>query len=277
MDESETTTARPPVRVDLTGAIMTVTLARPRARNALTPEMLCRLADAFLAYGESDDLRALVLTGEGEQAFCAGGDLGSTIPLLSGARPPADAWDQRVLDDPTVMALAGLRNRPGDKPIILAINGACLAAGFELMLGTDIRIAADHARFGLPEAARGVIPFAGSMARLPRQIPYSAAMQLMLTGVPIDATEACRIGLINASLPSAQVLPRAQAIAEVIAANAPLAVRAIKRVVIDSSGVDLPASYRLEDEARLRVLATEDAREGPRAFMEKRAPRYQGR
>ena len=266
-----------PVRFETGGAVATVTLSRPEARNALTPEMLCRLADAFAAYEADDTLRALILTGEGPHAFCAGGDLGSTIPLLTGARAPVDEWDRRVLDDPAVMATSGLRERPGVKPIIAAINGACMAAGFELLLGTDIRVAADHAKFALPEASRGVIPFAGSIARLPRQVPHCLAMNLMLTGVAIDAAEAYRIGLVNHCVAAERVLPVARGIAERIVGNAPVAVRAIKRVAIAASGLTLTGAYLLEDEARAEVLATDDAKEGPRAFMEKRPPKYQGR
>ncbi len=265
------------VRFETDGAVATVTLNRPQARNALTPEMLCRLTDAFDAYEADDALRALIITGAGEHAFCAGGDLGSTIPLLTGAREPVDEWDRRVLGDAAVMATSGLRERPGVKPIIAAINGACMAGGFELLLGTDIRIAADHARFALPEASRGVLPFAGSIARLPRQIPHCAAMYLMLTGDPIDAAEALRIGLVNQCVAADRVMPAARAIADRIAANAPVSVREIKRVAIAGSGVPLAQAYRLEDEARSRVLATEDATEGPRAFMEKRSPRFRGR
>ncbi len=265
------------VRFETDGAIATVTLNRPKARNALTPEMLCRLADAFDAYEADDTLRALIITGAGELAFCSGGDLGSTIPLLTGAREPVDEWDRRVLDDAAVMATSSLRERPGTKPIIAAINGACMAGGFELLLGTDIRIAADHARFALPEAARGVIPFAGAIARLPRQIPYCAAMHLMLTGEPIDAAEALRIGLVNQCVTPDQVMAVARAIADRIAANAPVSVREIKRVAIAGSGMPLAQAYRFEDEARSHVLSTEDAAEGPRAFMEKRPPRFLGR
>ncbi len=121
--------------LEIEGAVATVTLDRPEARNALTPEMLCRLADAFATYEADDTLRALIITGAGEHAFCAGGDLASTIPLLTGARAPLDDWDRRVLEDPTVMATSGLREKPGVKPIIAAVNGACMAGGFECCWG----------------------------------------------------------------------------------------------------------------------------------------------
>jgi enoyl-CoA hydratase len=265
------------VRYDTDGAVATITLNRPDVRNALTPEMLCRLADAFASYEADSALHALIITGAGEHAFCSGGDLGSTIPLLTGAKEPADEWDRRLLEDAAVMEIFGLRKRAGAKPVIAAVNGACMAGGFELLLGTDIRIAADHAQFALPEVSRGVLPFAGAIARLPRQVPQCIAMELMLTGSAIDASEAFRIGLVNQCIAAEQVMPKARSIARRISENAPVSVREIKRVAIAASGLTLAQAFRLEDLARKRVLATEDAKEGPRAFMEKRQPRFQGR
>ena len=199
------------------------------------------------------------------------------LPLLRGNRPPADTWDRRVLDEPFVMAASSLRDFPIDKPLIAAINGACLAGGMEMVLGTDIRIAADHAIFGLPEVRRAVIPFAGSLARLPRQVAYCHAMELLLVGDTFGAADAARMGLVNQVLPDAEVLPRARAQAQRIAANGPVAVQAVKRTVREASGLPLSQAYALEDEAKRLVLASDDAREGPLAFMEKREPRYTGR
>ena len=258
------------------GAVAHVSLNRPSARNALTPEMLCRLADAVIDFNTDDALRVLVLGAEGEQAFCAGGDLALTIPLFGGARAPEDAWDRRVLEDPLVMPASSLRDYPLDKPVIAAINGACYAAGFEIMLGTDIRIVAEHATFCLPEVKRAVVPFAGSMVRLPRQIPHALAMELMLTGDPIDAQKALAMGLVNHVVPAADVLPRAFAMAERMARNGPLAMRRLKQTVTAASGLPLEQGYLLENETKRIVLGSDDAREGPRAFMEKREPRYTG-
>ncbi|MDB5931677.1 MAG: enoyl-CoA hydratase, partial [Polaromonas sp.] len=162
-------------RYEKDGPVAILTLDRPAARNALTPEMLCRLADAFVDFRDDPALRVAILTGAGDLAFCAGGDLGTTLPLLTGARAAADDWDQRVLQEPQVMAASSLRGFALNKPVIAAVNGACLAAGFELLLGCDIRIAAGHAMLGLPEVQRGLIPFAGSMARLPRQVAQAHA------------------------------------------------------------------------------------------------------
>lgn len=266
-----------PVLYEKRDHVAIITLNRPQARNALTPEMLCRLADAFADFATDDALRAAVITGNGDKAFCAGGDLGLTLPLLSGARRAEDEWDRRVLEDPLVMPASGLRNFPLWKPVIAAINGPCLAAGCELVLGTDIRVAAEHAAFGLPEVTRALLPFAGSMARLPRQIPHAVAMEMMLTGEAIDAREAYRIGLVNRVLPAEEVLSEAVAIAQRVAANGPVAVQRVKQTVLEASGEPLEQAYRLEDESRRIVFATEDAKEGPRAFMEKRAPRYTGK
>lgn len=259
------------------GAVAKVVLNRPQSRNALTPEMLCRFADAVVDFAKDDSLRVMVLTAEGDQAFCAGGDLARTIPLMTGDRAPQDEWDRRLLEDPVVMSASSLRDFPLYKPVISAINGACFAAGFEIMLGTDIRIAAEHAQFCLPEVKRGLIPFAGSMVRLPRQIPHARAMQIMLTGDPISAREALSSGLVNELLPSREVLPRAMQLAQRIAGNGPVAVQRLKRTVAESSGLPLEQGFALENETKRIVMATEDAREGPRAFMEKRPANFQGR
>ena len=266
-----------PIRFEVRGPVATITLDAPATRNALTPQMLCLLADAVKSLATDPALRVGVITGAGDRAFCAGGDLARTIPLLAGEREPSDEWDHRLLSDPEVFAASSLRDFPLHKPVIAAINGACMAGGLELVLGTDLRFCAEHATFALPEVQRAVIPFAGSMARLPRQVPYCAAMALMLTGEPISATEAHRIGLVNRVLPAAEVLSTAYATAERIAANGPVAVQAVKRTVVETSGLPLSQAYLIENESKRTVLATEDAREGPRAFLEKRAPNYRGR
>jgi enoyl-CoA hydratase len=259
------------------GPIATFTLNRPQARNALTPELVCRLADAIADFANDPSLRVGILSGAGDKAFCAGGDLGTMLPLLSGDREPAEDWDRRVLHEPFVMAASSLREYPIDKPLIGAINGACLAGGLEMLLGMDIRIAAEHAIFGLPEVRRGVIPFAGSMVRLPRQIGYCNAMELLLVGDTIDAHEARRLGLVNHVVAADAVLPKAHEIARKIAANGPLAVQRVKHTVLATSGLPLSDGYRLEDESTRIVMVSDDAREGPRAFVEKRPPRFTGR
>ena len=257
--------------------VLLLTLNRPAARNAISPEMACRLADALLAAAGDDAVRVVVLTGTGDRAFCSGGDLALTLPLMTGARAPQDEWDRRLLADPAIIDRSALRRFAFDKPVVAAINGACLAGGMETVLAADIRIAAPHASFGLPEVKRALIPFAGSLARLPRQVAYCHAMELLLLGDSVGADEALRMGLVNRVVPADEVLPTAMAFAARIAANGPVAVRAIKRTVRDGSGLPLGASYDLEDAAKAAIMATEDAREGPLAFMEKRPAVFRGR
>lgn len=264
------------VLAEATGSVLSIVIDASESRNALTPRMLCELADAVQSFQADPALLVAILSGAGDRAFCAGGDLSRTLPLMSGDRAPEDEWDHRLLADPNVLAASGLREFPLDKPIIAAVNGACMAAGFELLLGTDIRICAEHASFALPEVKRGVIPFAGSLARLPRQIPFCLAMEMMLTGEPISSTEAMRIGLVNRVVPAQELMPTAQRMATILAANGPLAMRAVKRTVLDALGQPLVAAYELEDQAKALIMATDDAREGPRAFMEKRLPVYRG-
>lgn len=266
------------IRVESHGEhVALIRIERPEARNALSPKMLCELADAFLTVRADPDVRAVVLTGSGDVAFCSGGDLGLTLPLMTGARAPQDEYDRRLLEDTDTLEISSLRNFDVVKPIVCAINGTCFAAGFELMLGTDIRIASEHAQFGLPEVQRALLPFAGSMARLPRQVPSALAMQLLLTGRPISAQQAFQWGLVTELLPRDRLLDRAVELAEQIAGNGPVAVQAVRRAAIQGSGLPLRSAYDLEDAAKRQVMSTQDAREGPLAFMEKRPPKFIGR
>jgi enoyl-CoA hydratase len=239
--------------------------------------MACLLADALAEAAEDDAVRVVVLTGAGDRAFCSGGDLALTLPLMTGARAPQDEWDRRLLDDPGVISRSAMRDWAFDKPVISAVNGACLAGGMETMLATDLRIAAEHAVFGLPEVKRALIPFAGSLVRLPQQIAHCHAMEFLLVGDSIGAADAFRMGLVNQVLPAAQVLPRAMQLAAGIAANGPVAIREIKRTMRASIGVSQSEGFGLEDASKAVVMATEDAREGPLAFMEKRPARFVGR
>jgi enoyl-CoA hydratase len=254
-----------------------ITFNRPEVRNAMDPEVVVRLAEAWQDFGADDEARVALITGAGDAAFSAGADLGRLIPLFSRARQPDDEWDEKLMADRRLMDVALLRGEPLYKPVVAAINGFCLAGGTELIQACDIRVAAEHARFGLTEVTRGIIPGGGSLARLPRQIPYCKAMEIILTGKHMDAQEAWRIGLINEVMPADQVLARAEEYARMIAANGPLAVRACKEAIIRGSGVPLEQAYAIESEMSRAVMRSEDAKEGPRAFMEKRPPRFIGR
>ena len=259
------------------GPVALVTLNRPDRHNALSPELICRLADLFDTLATDDAVRVVVMTGAGEKTFCSGGDLELSLPLLSGARAPETEWDRRILADRSLVFRAGLKGETFPKPVIAAINGHCLAGGFELMLGTDIRIAAEHAMFGLPEAKHALIPFAGALARLTRQLPQPIAMEMLLTGDTVPAARLAETGLLNRVLPADDVLPAALDMAQKIAANGPVAIEAIKAVTQSAIGRPLAEGFAIETEAMDRVMATEDAREGPRAFMERRKPVYRGR
>ena len=240
-----------------------VTFNRPEAMNAFTPEMLTGLTAAFEDFNDDPELWVAILTGTGEKAFCAGMDLREGIPrLTSGERMGKPDHTKRPFSDVF-------------KPIIAAVNGYCIAGGMEFLQGTDLRVAAEHATFGLGEVRWGIIPMGGSHIRLPRQIPWALAMEILLTGQPIDARRAYEIGLVNRVVPADQLLPAALELAEKICKNGPLAVRTAKEIVVRSFALE--PGFVLENAMGARVLASEDAREGPRAFAEKRPPRFTGR
>lgn len=261
---------------DASDGVLTITLNRPDAHNALSPELLCRLVDALDTFEADASLQVAIITGAGTKAFCSGGDLGATLPLFSGARLPVDEWDQRLLDEPRLRSVAPLRDEPLSKPVIAAVNGACVAAGAEILLGTDIRIATPQAIFGWPEVKHALIPFAGTLARLPRQVSWCQAMNLLLTGEMINADKALQLGLINEVVEPDLLLERARQVAGRIAANGPLAVKEIKRVARAGTSEPLPVVYAMEDNSYKTIMASADAREGPRAFMEKRKPVFRG-
>ena len=250
---------------------------RPEARNAIDPETAVRLGTAFREFAEDDRLRCAVITGTGDAAFCSGADLARTIPLFTGARKVEDEWDEKLLGDPSLFRWALLRGVDLFKPVIAAVNGYCIAGGMEMMQGTDIRVAAKHASFGLQEPKWGLFPGGGSTVRLPAQIPYCKAMEILLTGERLTSEEALQWGLVNYVVPASQVTAKVESIARVIAANGPLAVRKIKESVIRLRGLPEADALARESEFAMPVFASEDAKEGPRAFKEKRKPSFLGR
>ena len=259
-------------------SIAIVTLNRPEMRNALNPEMIVGLADAWTAVKEDDNVRVAILTSSGEgSTFCAGADLGELIPLLSGAKEPADDWDQRIADNRRIIYPALLRNFDTEKPVIAAINGHAIAGGMEIVQGTDMRVAAPGVKIGVQEVKWAIFPGGGSTVRMPRQMPYAKAMELLLTGDTITSEEALDLGFLNYVVPEADVLDKALEIAGKIAANGPIAVKAIRASARACIGLPEKEALKLENKYSAPVLATEDAREGPRAFKEKRKPVYKGR
>jgi enoyl-CoA hydratase len=267
----------PALLFDIRGDIAYLTLNRPAVHNAINPELMVQLAEAWQRVAGDDAVRVVIVTGAGDRAFSAGADLTRLLPLTTRERPPEDQWDHALLKNPELRNVAMLHPFEIHKPIIAAINGYCIAGGMELMLATDIRVAADHASFGLMEVKWSLIPYAGSLVRTPRQIPYCNAMELLLTGDRIDAHEARRLGLINHVVPAAQVMAKAEEIARKIASNGPLAVRAIKQGVTRTSGLPLEEGFKIENELARSVFSSEDAKEGPRAFREKRTPKFTGK
>lgn len=254
-----------------------ITLNRPEARNAISPEMLVRLADTWTAVRDDPDIRVAVVTGAGDKAFCSGADLGRFIPLMSRARPAEDEWDRRLLADGEMLGRGLLRTFDVVKPVIAAINGHAIAGGMELAQGTDLRVASESAKLGVQEVKWAIFPGGGSTVRLPRQIPYARAMELLLTGDLITAAEALELGFLNRVVPQADVLPTALDLAERIAANGPIAVQAIRRSARACLGRPEGEAMHIESEMAAPVFRTEDAREGPLAFMQKRKPIFQGR
>ena len=257
--------------------VAVLTLNRPAVRNAFSPQTMVLLAEAWTDFRDDEAMRVAVLTGAGDEAFCAGGDLKRLMTLFTGARKTEDEWDERLMSNAgPIMSAALLRPFELYKPIVAAINGYALAGGSEILQSTDIRIASRTASFGLSEAKRGLVPGGGSMVRLPRQIPYCKAMEILLLGDRISAEEAHRIGFVNEVVEPEELMPRALEIAQRLAKNAPLALRKIKEAVIRTSGLPLEEAYTIEHECAAVVMQSKDAREGPLAFAEKREPVFTG-
>lgn len=253
-----------------------ITLNRPDDKNLMNPELFVGLLDAWDEVRNDGDIRVAVVTGAGEEDFCCGGDLGGIMQVWTGARQPESDSEQRLLDDPGIVDKVMLKDRPLYKPVVSAINGRALGGGTELMLATDIRIAADHAEFGLPEPKRGLVPGAGSMVRLARQIPYAHAMRILLGGEHISAQEAQAMGLVSEVVPLSTLLERAEQVAANICKQAPLALQAIKATALDSHTLPWDEAFKLEMDQAATVMMSRDAREGPRAFKEKREPKFKG-
>ncbi len=252
------------------GATAIVTMNRPAAKNALSLPMLVGMADAWAEIDANDDIRCAILTGAGG-TFCAGMDL----KAMGGA--DAEKYQHRTAEDPDLHWKALLRHYQLTKPLIAAVEGWAVAGGTEILQATDIRVAGEGAKFGVFEARRGLFPLGGSTVRLRRQIPYTMAMDLLLTGREVAADEALRIGLIGRVVPDGRALESALEIAEVIVANGPLAVEAIKRSVRETEGMSEEEGLARELEIGWPIFATTDATEGQKAFAEKRTPNYRRR
>ncbi len=245
-----------------------ITINRPERRNAIDPQTSRELLDAFNAFKEDDEAWVAILSGAGDQAFSAGAD------LVAMAQSFSAGGEGMRFDAPFGGITRGFECW---KPIIAAINGYCLAGGLELALACDIRIAAEHATFGLPEPKRAIIPGAGGTQRLPRVAPLAFAMELLLTGDRFDAATALRFGLVSRVVPADQLMATVEEVAAKILECGPLAVRAIKEAALRGLELPLADGLKLESELVGRIFRSADAREGPTAFAQKRKPNYKGR
>lgn len=246
------------------GHVEILTINRPDARNAVNAAVSAGIGGALDELADDEGAWVVVLTGAGDKAFSAGMDLkafaaGESDQILGASG-----------------GFGGIARRAFPKPVVAAVNGAALAGGLEIMLSCDLVVAADHAVFGIPEVTRGLVAGGGGLFRLPRRLPLAVALELALTGDPIDAQRAYDLGLVNRVVPGDQVLDEAIVLAERIAQNAPLAVRHSKSVMLRAS-VDDDEGWRLTDEAIGVVFSSADAMEGSVAFAEKRPPTWQGK
>jgi enoyl-CoA hydratase/carnithine racemase len=254
------------VLFDVRDHVATITLNRPDAMNAINADLSAGLMDALRRVRADDEIRVAILTGNG-RAFCAGAD------LRSGSGPGASRGAAEVF---ATEEREGFATFDVKKPVIAAVNGYCLGGGFEIALACDLRIASEEARFGLPEITLGFFPLAGAPMRLPRSIPQAFANEMLFLGERIDAATALRFGIVSRVVAADQLLPTAQEMATRIAGYAPIAVRGLKEIAAAQADLTLPQAMRLGSVLRWVVGQTADAREGPRAFAEKRTPQFKG-
>jgi enoyl-CoA hydratase len=259
---------QPHCLVEQEGHTLVVTMNRPEARNALSGEMMDIMREAWDRVNTDESIRVAILTGAGG-AFCAGADLKAMTSSHPGDSFEGGGWDLSVIKP----LLKGFRLT---KPLIAAVEGPAIAGGTEILQATDIRVAGESARFGVSEPRWGLYPLGGSAVRLPRQIPYTVAVDLLLTGRHIKAPEAKEIGLVGHVVPDGTALDKAREIAALIAANGPLAVQAILRTIRDTEGMHEEDAFKLDAKVGAPVFSSNDAKEGPRAFAEKRAPVFTG-
>ncbi len=261
------------IRAEQDGPILLITIDRPEKRNALSLEMSRKLLEQWRRLQQDPALRVAILIGAGKVAFCAGADM-TEIGSYYGSMTPIE---RRELSE-REPGLGGItRNLDPGKPIVCAINGHCLAGGLELALACDIRLAASHATFGLPEVKRGIIAGAGGTQRLIRLMPRGLALEMLMTGEAIDAATALRAGLVNHVVSADELLDTARGLAQRIAQNAPLAVQAARAAALRGRHLSLEDGLRLEQHYAEPLRGTEDAQEGVRAFIEKRAAAFKGK
>ena len=269
MTQTPAQTDAPHALVDLQGHTLIVTMNRPEARNALSGEMLAIMEQAWERANADPEVRVVILTGAGGY-FCAGADL-----KAMSSSSPSDKFESGEFDPSVIKSL--LKGFRLTKPLIAAVEGPAIAGGTEILQGTDIRVAGESAKFGVSEARWSLYPMGGSAVRLVRQIPYTVAAELLLTGRHIKAPEAKELGLIGHVVPDGQALAKAHEIADLIAANGPLAVQAILKTMRDSEGKHEDDCWKDDARVGAAVFSSDDAKEGPKAFLEKRPAQFVGR
>src|SRR4051795_13342071 len=267
-----------PIHYEVDDHVATITIDRPETRNALDMYHFRDLAAAWRRFKDDDEIWVAIITGVGD-AFMAGADLKTFIPQVTELQKQIAAGDVKEVDGCRLSdsVYAVLRNVKIFKPIIAAVDGPCVAGGMEMLGGVDIRIATPGATFGVMEPKRGLFAGGGTTVRLPQQIAYPAAMELLLTAEAFPAARALELGLLNEIVEADQLMDRAFDWAARILANGPLAVRATKESVLRGMAVTMKEGYKIEQELSQMVFGTEDAKEGPKAFAEKRAPRWQNK
>jgi enoyl-CoA hydratase len=248
------------------GKIAIFTINRPEAMNAIDPECVKELSEAFIDFRKDENLWVGIMTGAGEKAFCAGADIKTMLPA-----------EKLNIGNHWKKPMAIWRGMDLWKPVIAAVNGLCLGGGMEMALACDFRIASEKAKFGLPEVTLGLIPGMGGTQRLPRLVPFGKAAEMMFTGDIIDAQEALRVGLVNKVFPVASLMDETKKIAEKICAAGPLAVRAAKQAMYQGVSLGLNEGLQLECFLVDYVLGTADFDEGTKAFVEKRKPEFKGK
>jgi enoyl-CoA hydratase/carnithine racemase len=261
-----------PVRFESEGRVAWVTLDRPEALNAIDPESHAALVAAWKRFRDEDGLRVAVLTGAGSKAFCSGVDLKRMGDFYRGvpAEQRVEVWSR----EPGIGGIT--RNLELEKPVLAAINGVCLGGGLELALACDLRLASENATFGLPEVKWAIIPGQGGTQRLPRAVPPSTALEMILTAEPIDAQRAVEIGLVSHVYPLTRLRDEARRMAETIAAHPPRAVRQALAAVRRGLSLPIAEGLRLEQELADPLRDSPDNREARAAFQEKRPPRWVG-
>lgn len=260
----------PHLLLERDGHVAIVTLNRPDARNALSGEMIVRMADAWVEIDEDPSIRVAIVTGAGGH-FCAGADL-----KAMAAGHPDDEWTPRFAADPDLHWKGLLRHVQPRKPLIAAVEGYAIAGGTEILQAMDLRVAGESAVFGVAEVQRGLFPLGGSTVRLRRQIPFTVAAEMLLTGRRMSAPEAKEVGLIGHVVPDGTALVKARELADQIAANGPIAVQAVLQSLRESANLGEADALARELELGWPVYASADAQEGPTAFAEKRAPNFTG-